>query len=37
MPGPPMRLPEWLQAAEDDVFLDDHPDDDKPRMRASGT
>lgn len=29
-PGPPRRLLEWLRAAEDEEFLDDHPDDDYP-------
>jgi hypothetical protein len=29
--GPPKRLTEWLKAAEDDIFLEDHEDDDKPR------
>lgn len=41
-PGPPKRLNLWLSAAEDDVFLDYHPDDDRPardrpnRRRAVG-
>jgi hypothetical protein len=29
--GPPKRLTEWLKAAEEDIFLEDHEDDDKPR------
>jgi hypothetical protein len=29
-PGPPLRLQEWIKAALNDEFLDDHPDDDKP-------
>jgi transposase InsO family protein len=29
-PGPPMRLHEWLRAAEDDIFLEDHIDDSRP-------
>jgi chromodomain-containing protein len=29
--GPPKRLTEWLKAAEEDRFLEDHEDDDKPR------
>jgi transposase InsO family protein len=28
--GPPLRLPLWLKAAEDDEFVEDHDDDDKP-------
>lgn len=29
-PGPPRRLLDWLRAAEDEEFLDDHRDDDYP-------
>lgn len=29
--GPPVRLQDWLVAAAEDKFDDDHPDDDKPR------
>lgn len=29
-PGPPRRLLEWLRAAEDEEFTDDHPEDDYP-------
>lgn len=28
-PGPPARLKQWLEAAEDDIFLEDHEDDNK--------
>lgn len=28
--GPPRRLLEWLRAAEDEEYLNDHPDDDYP-------
>jgi hypothetical protein len=31
LPGPPKRLEEWLKAAENDEFLEDDVDDDKPR------
>jgi len=30
LPGPPKRLPIWLKAAEDDEFLEDHEEDDRP-------
>lgn len=30
LPGPPARLQNWISAALNDEFLDDHPDDDKP-------
>ncbi|KAL1979106.1 hypothetical protein VTN96DRAFT_6844 [Rasamsonia emersonii] len=30
-PGPPVRLAEWLKAAEDDEFLEDHIADDRPK------
>ena len=32
-PGPPRRLQNWLEAEEKDVFLEDHPDDDKQVVR----
>ena len=32
-PGPPRRLRNWLEAEEKDVFLEDHPDDDKQVVR----
>ncbi|KAI1828762.1 hypothetical protein DTO006G1_9961 [Penicillium roqueforti] len=32
-PGPPMRLQEWIKAAEEDRILDDHVDDGKPAFR----
>ncbi|KAI2744662.1 hypothetical protein DTO013E5_2326 [Penicillium roqueforti] len=32
-PGPPMRLQEWIEAAQDDRILDDHVDDEKPAFR----
>jgi hypothetical protein len=28
--GPPKRLAEWLQAAEKEGFVDDHPDNNLP-------
>jgi len=28
LPGPPKRLGEWLRAAEEDMFLEDHEGDD---------
>ena len=31
LPGPPKRLPEWLQAAENEEFVPDHEEDDRPR------
>lgn len=34
--GPPMRLQQWLKAAEDEVFCDPHPDDNKAAP-AGGT
>jgi transposase InsO family protein len=30
-PGPPLRLPIWLEAARNDTFVQDHPDDGKPQ------
>lgn len=33
LPGPPLRLPIWLDAALNDEFIDDHPDDGKPAPR----
>ncbi|EED20626.1 hypothetical protein TSTA_038330 [Talaromyces stipitatus ATCC 10500] len=33
-PGPPVRLKTWLEAAEEDKFVDDHPDDDIPVTNA---
>lgn len=30
LPGPPKRLGDWIQAAEDDEFLPDHDEDDRP-------
>ncbi|CRL31343.1 RNA-directed DNA polymerase (reverse transcriptase) [Penicillium camemberti] len=32
-PGPPARLQTWVNAAKDEVFLEDHDDDDKPAFR----
>ncbi|KKA22102.1 Retrovirus polyprotein, partial [Rasamsonia emersonii CBS 393.64] len=32
-PGPPIRLPVWLKAAEDDEHLEDHTDDDRAQGR----
>jgi transposase InsO family protein len=29
--GPPKRLAEWLKATDEDVFLEDHEEDDKPQ------
>jgi transposase InsO family protein len=29
-PGPPKRLPEWLKAAEEEIFIEDHEEDDRP-------
>jgi transposase InsO family protein len=30
LPGPPKRLGQWVKAAEEDMFLEDHEDDDRP-------
>ena len=30
LPRPPKRLTEWLQAAEDEEFVPDHEEDDRP-------
>jgi hypothetical protein len=35
-PGPPVRLQDWLQAAEEDRFMDDEDDDDMPVADARG-
>jgi hypothetical protein len=35
-PGPPVRLQDWLQAAEEDRFIDDEDDDDVPVTDARG-
>jgi hypothetical protein len=34
LPGPPARLSVWLDAALNDYFMDDHPDDGKPEPRG---
>jgi hypothetical protein len=34
LPGPPARLSVWLDAALNDYFVDDHPDDGKPEPRG---
>ena len=31
LPGPPKRLPLWLKAAENEEFVDDHEEDDRPQ------
>jgi transposase InsO family protein len=31
LPGPPKRLDDWLRAAENDDFLPDHDEDDRPQ------
>jgi hypothetical protein len=35
-PGPPVRLQEWLQAADEDRFVEDQVDDDVPVTDARG-
>jgi transposase InsO family protein len=30
-PGPPKRLPKWIEAADSDEFLEDHEEDDRPQ------
>ena len=35
--GPPMRLQQWLRAAEEDRFKDDHEDDHKPAVDGGTT
>jgi hypothetical protein len=30
-PGPPKRLLEWIEAAENDEFLEDYEEDDRPQ------
>lgn len=34
LPGPPVRLPIWLDAALNDQFIDDHADDGKPEPQG---
>lgn len=34
MPGPPVRLEQWLRAYEGGADAPDHPDDNKPVMEA---
>lgn len=36
MPGPPVRLQQWLRAYENCAKDDDHPDDNKPLRHGSG-
>jgi hypothetical protein len=34
LPRPPTRLSAWLDAALNDYFVDDHPDDGKPEPQG---
>ena len=36
MPGPPVRLQNWIQAAAEDAYDDDQPDDTRPQRRDQG-
>jgi hypothetical protein len=33
--GPPVRLNHWIRYAEEDIFDEDHPEDDKPQRQGS--